>query len=113
MKTIFIDTNLVNDNGSVKIDEFIINNMELQKGERVFACQEGDCWEAEIVYEDTCWCVKLLSETKEVSKERQMGQEEGFWNGYYVQSMRMLRVLQSLNYSSEEIKKVKEKLDIK
>ena len=113
MKAIFIDTNFVNDNGNLKIHEFMVNNMELQNGERVIAYQEEDCWEAEIVHEDKEWSVKLLSDAKEVSKERQTGQEEGFWHGYYVQSMRLLRVLQSLNYSLEEINKIKDKLDIK
>ena len=113
MKSIFIDTNSINENGTLYISELIVKNMGLQKGEKVIAYQEEEYWEAEIVYTDNCWGVVLLSDAKKVSKERQEGHEEGYQEGYYVQSMRLLRVLQNLNYSAEEIEKIKEKLDLK
>lgn len=72
-KAVFVDTNSINENGSLKIHELIVNNMGLQKGEKVTAYQEEDSWEAEIVYEDNCWGVRLLSDLREVSKERQEG----------------------------------------
>ena len=112
MKSIFIDTNFVNDNGTLRINEFMIDNLRLQNGERVLAYQEEDFWEAEIVYEDNVWSVKLLSDAKNLSKERQIGHEEGFQNGCYVQSMRLLHALQNLGYSAEEIEKVKQKLGL-
>lgn len=113
MKSVFIDTNFVNDNGTLKINEFMIANLGLQNGERVLAYQEEDYWEAEIVYEDNVWSVKLLSDAKNLSKERQIGHAEGFQQGCLVQSMRMLQALQSLEYSAEEIEKVKQKLGLK
>ena len=112
-KPVFIDTNCINDDGSIKLHEMMVNNLGLQPGEKVIAYQEEDCWDAEIVYANNCWSVNLLSETKKVSKERQEGQEEGFWAGYYVQSMRMLRVLEELEYSATDIERIKDKLGLK
>lgn len=113
MKAVFIDTNFIKDNGSIRIHDLIVNNMALQNGEKVIAYQEEDCWEAEIVQEDGYWIVTLLSEAKKVSKERQEGHVEGYREGMYVQGIRVLRVLQMMNYSSEEIDKIKEHLDLK
>lgn len=113
MKAIFIDTNSVNENGTLCINEFIIKNMELQKNEKVVAYQDEDSWEAEIVFDANNWGVVLHSNTKEISKERQEGHDEGFWWGYYLQSIRLIQILQDLNYSSTEIEKIKERLGIK
>ena len=113
MKSILIDTNFVNDNGTLKINEFMIANLGLQNGEHVLAYQEEDFWEAEIVYEDNGWGVKLLSDAKNLSKERRIGQVEGFRQGCLVQSMRLLQAMQSLDYSAEEIEKMKQKLGLK
>ena len=113
MKSIFIDTNWQNEDGSIKLHELIVKNMELQPGEKVIAYQEEDWWDAEIVQKEDCWSVEILSEPKRVSKERQVGHIEGRQYGIYMQSISLLRVLQNLNYSAEEIEKVKEKLGIK
>lgn len=87
--------------------------MELKDGERVIAYHDEDSWDAEIFLSRGKWSVRIISDTKEVSKERQEGHREGFWEGFYVQSMNMLRVLKNLNYSSNEIEKIKLKLGIK
>lgn len=113
MKTIFIDTNSINENGSLCINEIVIKNMGLQKGEKVIAYQDADSWEAEIVFIKNRWGVVLTSDTKEISKDRQEGHDEGFWNGYYLQSIRLIHVLKELNYSIDNIEKIKEKLGIK
>ena len=110
MTKIFIDTNLRTQNNTIQISKFIADNMELQVGERVIAYQEADSWEAEIVYENGEWGVVLLSDTKEISKERQEGHEEGFWNGYYVQSMQLLTALKELNLPEKDVEAIKEKL---
>lgn len=110
MKKIFIDTNLRTQNNTIQISKFIADNMELQVGERVIAYQEADSWEAEIVYENGEWGVVLLSDTKEISKERQEGHEEGFWQGYYVQSMQLLTALKELNLPEKDVEAIKEKL---
>ena len=112
MKTIFIDTNFVNNNGTIKISEFLINNLDLKHGECVLAYQEEEFWEAEIIYEDNAWSVRLLSEAKNVSEERRRGQKEGFQYGCLMQSMRLFQTLQCLDYSAEEIEKVKQKLGL-
>ena len=52
----------------------------------------------------------LLSDAKEISKERQEGHEEGFWNGYYVQSMQLLTALKELNLPEKDVDAIKEKL---
>ena len=113
MKTIFVDTNSVNENGTLYIHEIIVKNMGLQIGERVIAYQESDFWEAEIVFDDNNWGVVLNSDTKEVSKERQEGQTEGYWRGYYMQCITIIRVLEDMNYSVTEIEAIKTKLGIK
>jgi len=113
MKTVFIDTNSINENGSFQIHEVIVKNLELQVGEKVIAYQEGDLWQAEVVNENNYWGIVLKSEAKKISKERLEGQEEGFWAGYYAQSIRFLRVLEQLNYSATDIEKIKMKVGIK
>lgn len=110
MKKIFIDTNLRTQNNTIQISKFIADNMELQAGERVIAYQDADAWEAELVYENGEWGVVLLSDAKEISKERQEGHEEGFWNGYYMQSMRLLTALRELNFPEKDVEAIKEKL---
>lgn len=113
MKSLFADTNAVNEDGSLFVSELIVNNMNLKVGERVIIYQDEDSWDAEIVYSGGKWGVKLISDTKEVSKERQEGHREGFWEGYYAQSINILRVLRNLHYSSDEIEIIKLKLGIK
>lgn len=113
MKTIFVDTNSLNENGTLCINEIIINNMELHHGEKVIAYQDADSWEAEIVYADHKWGVVLLSDAKEISKERQEGHQEGFWGGYHLRSIQLIRVLEDLNFSADVIQDVRNKLGIK
>lgn len=113
MKTIFVDTNSVNENGTLRIHEIIVKNMGLQIGEKVIAYQDSDWWEAEIVFENDNWGVVLNSDTYEVSKERQEGHTEGFWEGYYIQCVGIILVLEKLNYSETEIERIKSKLGIK
>ena len=110
MKKVFIDTNMRTKNNTILVGNFIADNMGLQAGERVIAYQDADSWEAEIVYENGEWGVVLLSDAKEISKERQEGHEEGFWNGYYVQSMQLLTALKELNLPEKDVEAIKEKL---
>lgn len=113
MKTIFVDTNSINENGSLCINELIIKNLGLEVGEKVIAYQDEDSWEAQIVFLENQWGVELISDTREVSRERQEGHQEGFWEGYYVQSINLLRVLKDLNFSANDIEKIKKRLGIK
>lgn len=113
MKTIFVDTNSVNEDGSLCISEIFINNMNLKIGEKVIAYQDADSWDAEIVFSRNKWGVKLISDIKEISKERQEGHKEGFGDGYFVQSINIFRVLRDLNYSTNDIEMIKHKLGIK
>ena len=48
--------------------------------EKVIAYQDADSWDAEIVYADHKWGVVLLSDAKEISRERQEGYREGFFS---------------------------------
>jgi len=110
MKKVFIDTNLRTQNNTIQISKFIADNMGLQAGDRVIAYQDADSWEAEIVYENGEWGVVLLSDAKRISKERQEGHEEGFWNGYYAQSMRLLTVLKEMNWPEKDVEAIRGKL---
>ncbi|MCM1119236.1 MAG: hypothetical protein NC543_07745 [bacterium] len=94
MKAIFIDTNSVNEDGSFYIDELLVKNMGLIAGERVIAYQDADSWEAQIVLCKDRWGAVLNTESREISPDRQEGHAEGFWRGYYVQSRRLISVLE-------------------
>ena len=113
MKTIFIDSNSVNEDGSYYIDELLIKNMRLCVGEKVIAYQDADAWEAEITLCGDKWGAVTVSDGREISPERQEGHAEGFWWGYYVQSKRLVHVLEQLNYSAKAIEEIKEKLGIR
>lgn len=113
MKTIFIDTNSVNEDGSYYIDELLIKNIKLSVGEKVTAYQDADAWEAEIVLCGDKWGAVPISGSREISPDRQEGHTEGFWWGYYVQSKRLVNVMEHLNYSAKAIDEIKEKLGIK
>lgn len=112
MKSIFIDLNSVNDNGSYRINELVVKNMKLKTGDKVIAYQDFDSWEGEIIFEEGNWGVVLVSSASEISKERQEGHKEGFWDGYYLQSVRIIRVLEALNYSTIEINIIRNKLGL-
>lgn len=55
MKSIFIDTNSIDENGNFYINEIIAKNMKLRNGEKVVAYQDGDSWEAKIVCCENKW----------------------------------------------------------
>lgn len=112
MKKLFIDTNARAQNSTILVSNIIADNMGLQAGERVIAYQDADSWEAEVVYENREWGVVFLSDAKEISKERQEGHEEGFWNGYYAQSVRLLTALKQLDFPEKDVEAVKEKLGL-
>lgn len=108
MKSVFIDTNILNENGSVQIHEVIARALDLENGETVIAYQEDEFWEANVVKEKNSWGVQLVTEAGTVSSERLEGQKEGFREGLFVQMLRVIKVLQSQGYSDEEIEKIKE-----
>lgn len=113
MKTIFIDSNSVNEDGIYYIDELLIKNMKLSVGEKVTVYQDADSWEAEITLCGNRWGAVMVSDSREISPERQEGHAEGFWWGYYAQSKRLVHVLENLNYSAKAIDEIKEKLGIR
>lgn len=113
MKTIFIDTNSVNEDGSYYLDEIVIQGLGISVGERVIAYQDEDSWEAEVVMCGEKWGATLVSDSRQISPERQEGHAEGFWQGYYVQGRRLIYVLEQLNYSAKAIDEIKDRLGIK
>ena len=113
MKWIFIDTNLTNENGSIHVSDILVKNLDVQIGEKVIVYQNAEAWQAEIVYDKNCWGAMIISEAQIIEKERQEGQRDGFWAGYYVQSMRLLRALEQLEYSATDIERIKDKLGLK
>lgn len=113
MKSLFIDTNLINKNGSIQISDVLVKNLDLQPGEKVIVYQDADSWQAEVVHDKNYWGAMLISEAREIGKERKEGQEEGFWEGYYTQSIRLLKVLEQLEYSVADIEKIKNRLGLK
>ena len=113
MKWIFIDTNMINENGSIHVSDILVENLNLQVGEKVIVYQDADSWQAEIVYDKNCWGAMIVSEAHIIEKERQEGQKDGFWAGYCVQSMNLLKVLEQLEYSAADIEIIKHKLGLK
>ena len=112
-KSVFIDTNFVTEDGIPRIHEMITVALSLKNDEKVLAYQDEECWEAKVVKGNNYWGVQLLTEAKTVNKERLEGQKEGFQEGIFVQMLRMIKVLQSLGYSEEEIERIKRCLEIK
>ena len=102
-KTVFIDTNMPNSDGSYYIDEIIINGRGLKNGDEVIAYQEGEEWDAVITFNDGKWGVELKSHAMIVSDEKQHGYREGFWEGYYCQVMNLFNVLKQAKISQEEL----------
>lgn len=49
MKTLFIDTNMGNSDGSYFIHDIEVKSMQLKPGETVIAYQDDDMWTAEVV----------------------------------------------------------------
>ena len=113
MKSLFVDTNCVNENGSICINDIVIENMKLDAGEKVIVYQDADSWEAEIVHDNNKWGCVLSSNARKISQERLEGQQEGFLNGCLLQSYWMLLILKELNYSASDIEIVKAKLGLK
>ncbi|MBQ8262785.1 MAG: hypothetical protein IJZ00_10905 [Lachnospiraceae bacterium] len=111
-KTVFVDTNDINSDGSLRVSEYVINGKGLVAGEEVIAYQDDNFWEAEVIKSADGWGVSLKSTTQMISRERQEGHKEGFWEGFYVQSARIVQVLNDLNYSEEEIRELRSKLGI-
>ena len=78
MKSLFIDTNLINKNGSIQINDMLVKNLDLQVGEKIIVYQDADSWQAEVVYDKNCWSVMIISEAQAIKEEHKQGHEEGF-----------------------------------
>lgn len=111
-RSVFVDTNSLNNDGSCAIHEIEIRSRGLEPGDTVIAYQDADKWEAEITFVDDVWGVKLLSETEEVSQERQEGHAEGFAQGVCLQKILTIRILKLLNAPQSLIEQVVEKMNI-
>lgn len=112
MKYVFIDTNLINNDGSYYIWDGDIKTKKLNVGDEVIAYQEKDSWVAEIVVSDNGYGVVLKSEAKEITDERFEGHVEGFNDGMSVQKQMTINVLENLEIAPEIIAVVKEKFGI-
>lgn len=111
-KVVFIDTNMINDDGSYFVSDIIIRHNGYMVGDIVTAYQDQDVWKAKIVNTDGAWGVELLSETELISDERYEGHQEGFAYGVYIQSLKAIRILQNLNVPAELIETMKKKLNL-
>ena len=111
-KTVFIDTNMVNEDGSYFISDIIIRKRKYVVGDIVTAYQDYDAWKARIVNTDGTWGVELLSDAETISDDRYEGHQEGYAFGAYIQNLAMIRILQNLNVPSDLIETVKQKLDM-
>lgn len=106
-KVVFIDTNWTNYKGFYYVDELVIKSKHLKYGDKVIAYQDDEEWDAEVLVVDDCWGVIIKSEARVISKERQEGHQEGYWEGCYVQRKILLQLLNELQASEELISKVK------
>lgn len=111
-RSVFVDTNSVNTDGSYVIHEIEIRSRGLEPGDTVIAYQDADKWEAEITFADDVWGVKLKSEAKEVSRERQEGHTEGFTQGVCLQKINTIKILKLLNAPEKLVEQVMAKLNI-
>lgn len=112
MKTIFIDTNMINEDGSYFIPDIIIRKRGYLVGDIVTAYQDTDAWKAKIVNTNGTWGVELLSEAEQISDDRYEGHQEGFAEGVLVQNLNIIRVLQDQDVPANIIEAVKRKLDM-
>lgn len=107
-KVINIDTNSVNNNGSIFVHEIIAQYMKLKNGETVIAYQESDEWDAEVLFENGQCGIILKSDARPVSLERQRGHSEGFMSGRYIQTAIIFNILEEMDVDLKlkiEIKK--------
>ena len=96
-KIIQIDTNSVNDNGNIFVQEIIAKYMKLKDGEAVIAYQESDEWDAEVIFENGQCGIILKSDARTISLERQKGHSEGFWSGVYLQTSIIFHTLDAMD----------------
>ena len=112
MKYVFIDTNLMNEDGSYYIWDGYVKSKKLKIADEVIAYQEKDSWLAEIVVSNKGYGIALKSEAQEISNERYEGHIEGFNYGINVQKHITINVLENLEIDPEVIAAVKEKFGI-
>ena len=111
-KTVFIDTNMVNKDGSYFVSDMIIRQNGYAAGDLVTAYQDYDAWQARIVKTDGIWGVELLSEAERISDDRYEGHREGYAFGAYIEKLAAIRILQKLNLPDHVIEAVRQELDL-
>lgn len=102
-KTVFIDTNILNSDGSYYLDKVLVNGRGLKAGDEVIAYQEGEEWDAKIIFINDSWGVEINSPARTISMEKQTGYNEGFWEGYYCQLLNISKVFEQLNISRDKL----------
>jgi hypothetical protein len=95
-KTVFFDTNVLNENGSYSLSWIVAKAMNLNPGDVVTAIQDNEEWDAKVVLDDDKWGLEIISDAKEFSIERSKGHDEGFWWGYRYQQVFLTKGLAKL-----------------
>ena len=71
-KAVFIDTNLLNHDGSYYLDLMLASVKRLKVGDIVVAYQDDEEWDAQICFNNNKWGVRLTSEARIISYERKV-----------------------------------------
>jgi len=109
-KTLFIDTNISNPDGSYFVNERVIISRGLKIGDEVTAYQEGEEWDAVVTYTFGTWGVAIRSSCRAVSDEKQVAYGEGFWEGYYCQLSNLSKVLGQVDIPQDKIEYIVKKM---
>lgn len=114
-KAVFFDTNSRYcdiDAEIYRIHELEIRHRKLTEGDHVTAYMDNEEWDARIVRHGDQWGLVLLSEAREISKERYEGHAEGFRGGAVLEKLRTLRVLENLDLPEDILKEAKRRLEL-
>ena len=99
---VFFDTNDCTDHPDIyPISQEQIESRCLAEGDPVTAYMPG---------EREYWDAKILSDAKEMSRDRWEGQHEGFCEGMRCQKDRALRVLESLGLPEKQLAEAKRRM---
>ena len=101
---VFFDTNDSTDHpGIYPVSQTQVESRNLSEGDLVTAYMPGEreYWDAKVLRIGDRWGIVLLSEAKEMSRDRWEGQQEGFCEGMRCQKLRALRILEDLDLPGE------------
>ena len=88
-------------------------HIDINLGDEVIAYETGRECDAQVVLSNGGWGAMTTSETKEINDEKQIGYNEGFWEGYYCQAIAFKNVMKQLEIPQEDMKSILINWDIR